>query len=140
MNDRFWGNAYRLTTICVDGCENMVLTGRFYNLYLEKGENFQSLMQLLLRMDCLLNEMNFPQNYTTPRSFSRELPTERGPTVSPEIRKGAVATFEVRVIFRQHSSWQGSIAWVEGKQEENFRSVLELIQLMESALQEENGR
>ena len=49
-------------------------------------------------------------------------------------RTGAKATFVVRVLFRQHTSWQGSVAWLEGHNEETFRSVLELVMLMDSAL------
>lgn len=33
----------------------------------------------------------------------------------------------LRVLFRQNTSWHGSVAWVEGKCEESFRSVLELL-------------
>jgi len=39
-----------------------------------------------------------------------------------------------RILFRQNASWQGSVVWVEGRQEERFRSALELVLLMDSAL------
>ena len=52
---------------------------------------------------------------------------------------GDVATFAVRVLFRQNASWQGSILWVEGDREESFRSVLELIFLLDSAAGAEGG-
>jgi len=45
-----------------------------------------------------------------------------------------VATFRLRVIFRQHTSWQGTLLWQDERQEESFRSVLELIHLIDSAL------
>ena len=48
--------------------------------------------------------------------------------------KGKVATFTIRVLFRQHTSWQGTILWLEKNMEQSFRSVLELILLMDSAL------
>ena len=50
-----------------------------------------------------------------------------------------MATFAVRVLFRQNASWQGEVTWLEGKREESFRSVLELILLMDGALQESMG-
>ena len=34
-------------------------------------------------------------------------------------------------------NWQGSVTWVEGKREQSFRSVLELILLIDSALRED---
>ena len=37
----------------------------------------------------------------------------------------------MRIMFRQNSSWQGTVTWVDGKMEESFRSVLELIILMD---------
>ena len=49
-------------------------------------------------------------------------------------KNGKVATFFIRVLFRQNASWQGSVFWHEGKQEERFRSVLELLLLINSAL------
>ncbi len=46
--------------------------------------------------------------------------------------------FIVRIMFRQHTSWQGEIEWV-GKPEEPrrwfFRSLLELIVLMQEAIE-----
>lgn len=38
------------------------------------------------------------------------------------------------MIFRQHTSWQGVVIWLEQQMEQSFRSVLELILLMDSAL------
>ncbi len=47
----------------------------------------------------------------------------------------------MRILFRQHTSWQGVAVWMEKKLERKFRSVLELIMLMDSALRrEEEGR
>ena len=47
---------------------------------------------------------------------------------------GKLATFYVRILFRQNASWQGSVAWLEGGSEQRFRSVLELLLLLDSAL------
>lgn len=58
---------------------------------------------------------------------------------SADRNSGAVATFSMRILFRQNSSWQGSLTWIEGNQEEYFRSVLELIVLMENALRYATG-
>ena len=49
-------------------------------------------------------------------------------------REGALCTFAVRILFRQNASWQGSVIWLEEKREESFRSALELVLLMDSAL------
>lgn len=51
-------------------------------------------------------------------------------------------TFIIEIKSNQYNSWQGSIEWIEGKRMESFRSVLELVKLMDSALEEqgENGK
>ena len=46
-------------------------------------------------------------------------------------------TFVIEVIDQQNASWQGTVNWVNKGKKENFRSVLELIRLMDSALESE---
>lgn len=41
-------------------------------------------------------------------------------------------SFIVEIKSREHHSWQGTVAWVEGKKRENFRSALELLRLIDS--------
>lgn len=138
MQGRMWGNEYRTTIVCVDSYDRSVLTGRLYNPYLSEGKSFGSLMEFLRLMEELLNGMNFPQPFTAIRSFQagQEEPERPGP---PEDRpqEGKVGTFSVRVIFRQNSSWQGSVCWLERGTEESFRSALELLLLMDSALRQD---
>ena len=43
-------------------------------------------------------------------------------------------TFEISVKFMQNSTWQGQIHWVEKNQKQNFRSALEMLKLMDEAL------
>lgn len=47
-------------------------------------------------------------------------------------------TFIVRIISEENSTWQGQIEWVDGKQTQNFRSMLELVRLMDTALSQES--
>jgi len=131
------GEAYRNIRLCVDTFENGVMQGQYYFTALgNEGRRFASLVQFLIDAEQTLDTAGFPQSYTAKRSFtalaaggSAEAGVERMPT-------GALATFEIRLLFRQHASWQGTISWQEGGQEISFRSVLELILLISSALQE----
>ena len=136
MKDTKWGNEYRLTTVCIDSYNNGELAGRFYNPHLGEGKSFRSLIHFLKEMEELLDDMNFPQSFTQTRSFASPPEHERGSPPAEQIRSGALATFAVRVIFRQNASWQGSVAWLGQGKEQSFRSVLELILLMDSALSE----
>ena len=49
-------------------------------------------------------------------------------------KHGELGTFIIRVQHRQNSSWQGRITWMEKNQTLSFRSVWEMVRLMESAL------
>lgn len=45
------------------------------------------------------------------------------------------ATFTVEILNNQHNSWQGRIKWIEENKTEYFRSSLELLKLIDSAIQ-----
>ena len=49
-------------------------------------------------------------------------------------KHGEIGTFIVRVQHRQNSSWQGRITWMEEDKTIQFRSVWEMIKLIESAV------
>ncbi len=124
----------RRLTVCVDSYENGILKGRLYNAYREE-ESFESLMQFLLSVEEALEDQQIPQAYTVLRRFSDYLPITEGSVAFGRIRRGELATFEVQVLFRQHTSWQGVLIWRDRKMEQSFRSVLELVLLMDRALQ-----
>lgn len=135
MQDRPRGNEYRTTVICVDSYAGDVPKGRFYNPAREGGTAFESLSQLLIGMEDLFNEYQLPQSFAALRSFSAPV-VRPGSTAEELEQEGKLATFSVKILFRQNASWQGSVSWLEGKREESFRSALELILLMDGALRE----
>lgn len=44
-------------------------------------------------------------------------------------------TFVVQVQFRQNATWQGTITWTDEKKTRHFRSALEMLKLMDDAIQ-----
>lgn len=44
------------------------------------------------------------------------------------------STFLIRIYFKQHANWQGTIQWLETNKTIPFRSVLELISLLNEAV------
>lgn len=46
-------------------------------------------------------------------------------------------TFIIEISDTQSQSWQGKIEWIQGKKKESFRSVMELLRLMDSVVCEE---
>ncbi len=132
MLKQLWCPENNRILVCVDTYESGVPTGKFYNS-LQEPEEFGSLSQLLIRVEAMLDDQRTPQSYSTHRTFASVMDRmeEERPAAS---RKGESATFELKILFRQHASWQGTVVWRERRQEQSFRSVLELIHLMDSAL------
>ena len=139
MLNKMWENEFRTTVVCIDTYQNSVPTGRLFNPALAGGRQFNSLMEFFHETEKLLDSLRFPQSFSAARSFrpSPEPSGSAGPP-GPEFRKGKLATFYIRIIFRQNASWQGSVTWLEGEREESFRSALELVLLMDSVLSEAN--
>lgn len=133
MAERAFGEAYRNIRLCVDSYADGVLAGRYSFPGLEPEDHpFRSLTQFLTAIEAKMDETGFPQSFTARRTFA---PIVLEPVAAGgPLRNGDRATFLIRIAFRQHASWQGSVTWLEGRGEQNFRSVLELILLMNSAL------
>ena len=54
-----------------------------------------------------------------------------------EKNKSDQHTFIIEIKSCQNETWQGSVSWVEGKKQQPFRSALELLKLMDSAMEEQ---
>lgn len=135
MDARPSGEAYRTIRLCVDTYTDGVFAGRFFHPGAVGGvQSFKSLSQLLVGAENLFDENKFPQSFEAKRSFVAR--TAHMADKIPELPResGRLATFVIRLLFRQHASWQGLVTWVESKVEEPFRSVLELVLMMDGAL------
>lgn len=129
------GEAYRVIHLYVDAYESGIMKGNWYNPGLAgTGKTFESMVQFLTEAENLFDSMNFPQSYEAKRRFTAFPSPEAGTEAGQEDAKGKRGTFLIRILFRQHSSWQGIVTWTEGRGEQAFRSVLELILLIDSAL------
>lgn len=137
MLQQIWVDENRKILICVDSYDDGVPKGWLYSPG-QSTDNFSSLSQFLLKVEDILDEKQIPQAYAPPKTFSLFLRPD-GNGGPPSTPKGVRATFELKVIFRQHTSWQGILYWRERKIEHSFRSVLELVMLMDSALRSMEG-
>lgn len=118
--------------ICVDSNQAGVFSGRLF-FPGKEAEAFTCLSQCLLRINALLDENGQLQPYTVPRTFRKQLP-DYLPTPASGLPAGNTATFHLRVLYRRNSSWQGKMTWLEKDLCHSFRSVLELMILIDSAL------
>ena len=140
MSAKMWGNGYRTTTICIDSYEKSIPVGRFYNQYCPDGVSFHGVIDFLKNMEAVLDENNAPQSFSAKRSFVGTPAASVSVPSGEFINRGKVATFTTKVLFRQNASWQGSISWLEGQREAPFRSVLELLLLIDSAINAKDSR
>jgi len=46
-------------------------------------------------------------------------------------------TFVVHILGQENATWQGNVLWADKDETSNFRSTLELIKLIDSALNED---
>ena len=134
MQSRMHIQEHQTTVACVDSYTDGILEGRFYHPNHTEAEPFHCLGQFLLKLNQALDQMNLPQSFTRPRAFASPATPQDIGALSPKFQEGALATFSVRVLFRQNSSWQGTVHWLDGQDEQPFRSALELLLLMDSAL------
>lgn len=137
-------------TVYVDRYEDMEMSGRLFS---PAGSRipYQGILSLLNSLDGICDAIGYPQSTHQLRSFmperqERKMETpEEAETMDEIVRRekeeprGAAATFVVQVRFRQNATWQGSIKWVDSGKSRNFRSTLELINLMEGALESKQG-
>lgn len=128
------GELNRTVMIYVDSYDHQIPTGHFHIAATQEMQSFQSLSQLLIKINDTLDQENFPQAFTELRTFQNPLHQTNSIHDIATAQKGTAATFSVRILFRQNASWQGIVTWLEGNQQEYFRSVLELIVLMDNAL------
>ena len=132
---------HRTCFINVDSYENRQMKGIMYNPYYKCSKAYLSLSEVVVLMSRFLDELLGPSEDS--RSFGKrdEICNEwSGEKKLSTEEHGRLATFKIDVLFRQNASWQGVIYWVEESREECFRSVLELILLIDSALTAAMGK
>lgn len=119
--------------VCVDSYDSGVLKGRFFSPHQEM-ERFDSLSQFLLRVEQQLDDLQYLRDYAQARTLSDLMDLEEEEPAASCRRQGNRGTFELQVLYRQHNSWQGFLHWREQDAEQSFRSVLELVRLLDNAL------
>ena len=136
-HSKFVPHDLKKSVIKVYEYREMNLSGIIVNPYYENELYFASTTQLLKMLDQLQDELSFPDKSMQPRSFDKDgvHPTFESPA-EPDAQKKrkTLASFEISILFRQNASWQGSVVWMEKATSAEFRSVLELIFLIDSVL------
>jgi hypothetical protein len=124
----FTGKQCRTIIVCADYFQDCALSGRIFDPYQDGAIPFYGLMQFFVQMEALLDQQ--PQLASAADAKKATAPAGK----LAVLQTGELATFSLRILFRQNASWQGSVSWLEGRREESFRSALELAMLIHSAL------
>ena len=143
MGNNLYIGAVNGIVICVDGVNTAGFSGRFWHHFSTEPVVFSSMKKMLSEMEKVFDGLQFPRRGDNPRVFvKRDIAhaeyKEKLMTDEELLEKhGQQQTFIVRVTHRQNSTWQGQITWAEKNQKLNFRSVWEMIHMMENAIYEE---
>lgn len=131
-----------LVSICIDRVKDGCFGGRIYHKFDQKPVQFCGAEGIILTLEQLMDELSYPQasvqtrRFTTAKAQRSGLVMEKKEINEPTAYSGREATFVVHVKYRQNATWQGVVTWAEKKKQKSFRSALELIKLMDSAIEE----
>ena len=142
--------------MCINSCSNYNVSGCCYHSYSSDPIPFDTFEQMLFCMEDLFNQLMFPFPSTNERRFEilkkeasadtqtprHTTPKKREKTMKDEellMHHGDLGSFIIRVQHRQNSSWQGRLTWVEKNQTISFRSIWEMIKLIEDAINMTSG-
>ena len=140
-------SAPNLLNLCVDHYEKGECRGRLYHWYAEEPVCFEDIKQLFISMDAFFDWLGYPQASNCSRSFKKQnqpmiKKMRRGDKAAMKKNQqmlncsGEEATFVVHVKFRQNATWQGKVSWIENQQSCNFRSALELLKIIDNAMED----
>lgn len=138
-------SAPNLINICIDRQQGEELQGRIYHGYQKEAMSFKAIVEMIRQSEKLYDEIAFPQASTKTRSLiESETTTRMQMPIRPErvvdalevmSHEGKIGTFIINVKFRQNAEWQGELFWVEQDEKIFFSNTLELIKILDKALQ-----
>ena len=137
MSQEFWGDPGRKIILSIDRWEDQIFSGRVYLPDTKEGAAFRGVYQFLELLEREMDQCEtMPRATLERREFVpiRWKEDSRIPVTTSE-KRGELATFELELLYRQHATWQGTVRWVEQERREAFRSALELLHLLGSALE-----
>ncbi len=145
--------ARNLICVCIDDNKDADYQGLIYHQYADEPIRFSGIAGMILEMENLFDEWDFPQRGLAERKFDRKKENHARPVneagddkLKIEIisdthgvrnvqnKKGKLGTFVIQVVFRQDASWQGHVICQEENEKLDFNSALELIKIIDRAV------
>ena len=145
--------ARNLICVCVDDNKDADYQGLIYHQYADAPISFNGVANMILEMENLFDEWDFPQRGLAERKFDKKKENHKRPIPETEDdklkieiisdthgvrnvqnKKGKLATFVIQVVYRQDASWQGHVIYQEDNEKLDFNSALELIKIIDRAV------
>ncbi len=131
----------KTSTIRITSYEKKNCAGALINPHFGRDIAFENTTQMLFLIEQMLCDLDYPQRITEKRSFheqetSAPLIDRQELAAAPAGEENTLASFRLRIMFRQSASWQGEVNWIEGERTVQFRSALELLQLIDEVLEQ----
>jgi hypothetical protein len=139
--------------VCVDRVEGGVISGRVFSQRLKDVLVFPDLSSLVVRLDLLMDEQNYPQAFQRKRSFGgAKQPPKTAADAGKDVREeedsrpymdeetvaraaGEKATFVLQILSRRNTNWQGFVEFPDGKGKREFESELDFFTMVNAFLQ-----
>lgn len=126
--------------VSVSENKNGKFLGKLFSGYYHKVYMFKNEYDLLSGINQLCNSIGLPGQYCRYRSFkikrTKTILKEADKFMDDDIKntvKNGKATFLIHIQYRKNATWQGNITWVEKNKTQNFRSAIEMLDLMGEA-------
>ncbi len=145
--------ARNLICVCIDDNKDADYQGLIYHQYADEPISFNSIACMILEMENLFDEWDFPQRGLAERKFDKKKENHKRPVPETEDdklkieiisdthgvrnvqnKKGKLGTFVIQVVYRQDASWQGHVIYQEDNEKLDFNSALELIKIIDRAV------
>ena len=145
--------ARNLICVCIDDNKDADYQGLIYHQYADEPISFNGIADIILEMENLFDEWDFPQRGLAERKFDKKKENHKRPVPETEDdklkieiisdthgvrnvqnKKGKLGTFVIQVVFRQDASWQGHVIYQEDNEKLDFNSALELIKIIDRAV------
>jgi hypothetical protein len=116
------------------------LAGGVYSPYYGRWFHFEDAVGMLSILEGLCDELHIPQPSVQYRSLTGHEQAGRRMKAGCELADGKIengkASFVVHVQFRQNATWQGTLQWLDKNKTMHFRSALEMLKMIDEALDE----
>ena len=145
--------ARNLICVCIDDDKDADYQGLIYHQYADEPISFNGIASMILEMENLFDEWDFPQRGLAERKFDKkkenhkrsvseteddrlkiEIISDTHGVRNVQNKKGKLGTFVIQVVYRQDASWQGHVIYQEDNEKLDFNSALELIKIIDRAV------